>query len=114
MQESKIATYLGFCIKSGKAALGLDRAETLKRSANLVLTDKSLSEGSMKRAKKLCQKFNCPLLICEGVSLGNLLHRPACKLIAVSEKNLAAAILSEAENNENFKLLNEVGIGGTI
>ncbi len=114
MQESKIATYLGFCIKSGKASLGLDRAETLKRPANLVLADKSLSEGSMKRAKKLCQKFNCPLLICEGVALGDLLHRPACKLIAVSEKNLAAAILSAAENNVKFKLLNEVGIGGTI
>lgn len=112
--NDKIETYLGFCIKAGKAAFGLDRAESLKRRADLILADKSLSDGSMKRAKRLCEKFRCPLLICEGVSLGELLHRPACKLLAVSEKNLAAAILSAAENNGNFKLFKEVGIGGNI
>ena len=112
--NDKIETYLGFCIKSGKAVFGLDRAETLKRPAALLLADQSFSDGSMKRAQRLAAKFRCPLMICEGVALGELLHRPACKLVAVLEKNLAAAILSAAERNDNFKLLKEVGIGGNI
>ena len=51
--NGKIESYLGFCIKAGKAALGLDRAEALRRPAALLMADKELSEGSLKRAARL-------------------------------------------------------------
>lgn len=114
MQNSKIQTYLGFCVKSGKITLGLDRIELLKRAPNLILADKTLSDGSMKKAVRLSEKFACPFVICEGVSLGELIHRPACKLLAVQEKHLSDAILSEIQTDVNFKLLKQFGIGGNI
>lgn len=114
LKNDKIETYLGFCTKAGKITFGLDRMEQLKRSPYLLLADKTLSENSMRKATELAEKFHCPLLVCEGVSLGEILHKPACKAAAVSENNLAAAILSVAKNNENYKLLKNVGIGGNI
>ncbi len=110
--NGKIESYLGFCIKAGKAALGLDRAEALRRPAALLMADKELSEGSLKRAARLAEKFDCPLILCEGASLGQMIHRPACKFLAVSEKHLAAAIVASAESDEKFRFLRKVGIGG--
>ncbi len=111
--NSKIESYLGFCIKAGKAALGLDRAEALRRPPALLMADKTLSDGSMKRALRLAEKFGCPLILCRGASLAELIHRPACKFLAVSEKHLAAAIVASAENDENFSFLNQAGNGGS-
>lgn len=111
--ESKMTTYLGFCIRAGKISLGLDRATALKR-AELMLWDGTLSENSKEKAVKLQQKFGCKAIVCEGTELAVLLHRPGCKLAAVTDKNLAEAILCEAEKNGKFKLLRGDGVGGNI
>lgn len=109
--ESKIVTYLGFCIKSGKISFGLDRAETLKK-AKLLLWDATLAPSSQGKAVKLQARFGCEAVVCEGAVLSELLHRPGCKLAAVTDQNLAQAILREAENNGKFRLLR--GVGGNI
>ena len=79
MQNDKISTYLGFCIRSGKIVFGVDRAEALKKGVHLLIADSTLSENSMKVLVKLKEKFSCPLLVTEGVSLSELLHRPRRK-----------------------------------
>ena len=104
MQNDKISTYLGFCIRSGKIVFGVDRAEALKKGVHLLIADSTLSENSMKVLVKLKEKFSCPLLIAEGVELGDLLHRPAVKAAAVKDKNLASAILTAAEGDGIYKL----------
>ena len=102
MGRDKIETYLGFCIRSGRIEFGVDRAESLKKGVYLLMASASLSENSMKTLVKL--KFSCPLLIAEGVELGDLLHRPAVKAAAVKDKNLASAILTAAEGDGIYKL----------
>lgn len=109
--ERKIETYLGFCLKAGKITLGVDRSETLKR-ANLLLWDPTLSENSREKALRLRERLHCEAIVCEGTELSALLHRPGCKLAAVTDKNLAEAILREAENNGKFRLLR--GVGGNV
>ena len=104
MQNDKISTYLGFCIRSGKIVFGVDRAEALKKGVHLLIADSTLSENSMKVLVKLKEKFSCPLLVTEGVSLSELLHRPAVKAAAVKDKNLASAILTAAEGDGIYKL----------
>ena len=105
--ESKIITYLGFCIKSGKIAFGLDNAEK-KKKIFLLLYDRSLSDNSTKQAQKLAAKQKCDVLV-YGQSLGGLLHRDGCKLVAVTDQSLANAIRSAADGQENFCLLQGVG-----
>lgn len=104
MGRDKIETYLGFCLRSGKLELGVDRAENLKKGVCLLMASASLSENSMKTLIKLKERFSCPLLVAEGVELGTLLHRPAVKAAAIKDQNLASAILTAAEGNENYKL----------
>ena len=107
----KIETYLGFCLKAGKATLGVDGIERLKKPPCLLLIDATLGENSAAKMGKPPQTFACPMLGCKE-SLGDLLHRPACKAAALSEKNLADAVMAEAEKSGTFKLLREVGNGG--
>ena len=104
MGRDKIETYLGFWIRSGRIEFGVDRAESLKKGVYLLMASASLSENSMKTLVKLKEKFSCPLLIAEGVELGDLLHRPAVKAAAVKDKNLASAILTAAEGDGIYKL----------
>lgn len=104
MQNDKISAYLGFCIRSGKIVFGVDRAEALKKGLHLLIADSTLSENSMKVLVKLKEKFSCPLLVTEGVSLSELLHRPAVKAAAVKDKNLASAILTASASDAQYKL----------
>ena len=104
MQNDKISAYLGFCIRSGKIVFGVDRAEALKKGVHLLIADSTLSENSMKVLVKLKERFSCPLLVTEGVSLSELLHRPAVKAAAVKDKNLASAILTASASDAQYKL----------
>lgn len=104
MRNGKIEAYLGFCIRSGKIAFGVDRAEVLKKGVYLLIADGALSENSFKAFVKLQEKFRCPLLVTEGGALGELLHRPVVKAAAIKDKNLASAILSAAEGDVRYKL----------
>ena len=103
---TKISTYLGFCIRAGKITFGIDRVETQKR-AYLLLADGELSDNSMKIMKKARERLKCELLQTENGFLGTLLHRPAVKAVAITEEQLAKAILKEAEGKPQFKFIRE-------
>ena len=100
---TKISTYLGFCIRAGKITFGVDRIETQKR-AYLLIADGLLSENSKKLLVKAKERMNCPLLIAENGLLGELTHRPNVKAVAVTEEQLAKAILKESQGKSQLKL----------
>ena len=104
MENDKIAAYLGFCIRAGKLTFGVDGAEGLRKGVYLLIADGTISENSKKALEKLRERFTCPLLWTEGVSLGELLHRPQVKAAAVREKHLASAILAAAEGDDKYKI----------
>ena len=108
--KEKIASYLGFCVRSGKITYGVDGIESLKRGVCLLIADGALKENSMKVMMKLKDKFSCPLILTGENELGEALHKPAVKAAAIKEKNLAAAILTAAkETEEDYKIYS----GGT-
>ncbi len=109
MQKSKIETYLGFCIRAGKTVFGVDSLETQRKGVFLIVCDGGLSENSLKNAQKAQERFACPLLLTEKDALGALLHRPTVKAVGIRDKGLAAAILSVAASDSQFKLYS----GGT-
>lgn len=104
MGKSKIETYLGFCVRARKISFGAEQAGAEKRGVFLLLSDEKLSENSFKILQKAKEKFACPLLIADEGILGELLHRPAVKAAAIKDKNLAAAILSAATGEPQWKL----------
>lgn len=109
--ESKMITFLGFSIKAGKITLGLDRMEKL-RKAKLLLYDEGLSENSKKQANKFAAAWNCPVIVCKDILLGDLLHKKGCKVAALTDANLAKAVIDSAKDNEKFSLFEGVGVGG--
>lgn len=102
MTEGKIVSYLGFSIKAGKLVFGLDNAEKLKRGC-LLLYGQNLADNSKKHAQAVADRLACPVLIYRG-ELGELLHRPGCKVAVVTDRNLADAIVKTAVQAENFSL----------
>lgn len=104
MKNSKVQTYLGFCIRAGKIVFGAEEAEQQKKGVHLLLMDEAVGNSSQKAVYKAQEKFRCPLLIVEKNRLGELLHRPAVKAAAVKDGHLATAILDVATGDPQFKL----------
>ena len=101
----KISAYLGFCIRSGKIVYGVDEIAEHKKRISLLIIDGGLSENSRKEIYKAQERLACPLLETETDLLGELLHKPAVKAVAIKEKNLAAAVLSAAAASTKLKLI---------
>ena len=104
MAKSKVETYLGFCIRARKILFGIDNIESAKRGVYLLLCDEALGGSSLKTLIKSKEKFACPLVMASTGYLGELLHRPAVKTVAVKDENLAAAILSVLKDEPQLKL----------
>ena len=98
MEKNKIETYLGFCIRAGKIIFGVEMIERQKKGVKLLMADSAIGKNSFKPTVQAYEKFGCPLLITAENELGALLHRPAVKAIAITDENLAAAIVAEAKN----------------
>lgn len=94
MVNPKLSAYLGFAIKAGKLTMGFNAVETLRKQVYLLIVCDSASENSKKQALKLHKKFSCPLLLCSGELLENVVKKPLCKFVAVRDKNFAEAILN--------------------
>ncbi len=108
MQKSKIESYVGFCIKSGKLTCGTNAIAMQKKGVFLLIMCYSASENAQAEALKLKKKFNCELLITSGKKLEEITGKINLKLAAVRDSGLANAILSSLD--ENFKLYS----GGNI
>ena len=106
----KIGAYLGFSIRAGKTVFGVDDIENYRKKVRLILVDETLADNSFKRLMKANERFSCPLLVLRDGLLGQLMHRPQVKAVAIKDQNLAAAIIKEAENQPQFKFYS----GGNI
>ena len=104
MEKSKISTYLGFCIRSGKIVFGVDNAEKEKRDVYLLLVDENLGRSSFNTIKRVQEKFACPTYIVAAGELGKLLYRETVKAVTIKDKNLASALIKECGENPQFKL----------
>lgn len=91
----KVESYLGFCLRARKIALGGGTIETLKKGVYLIIVCSTASENTFKLAIKFKNRFCCPLMVCKS-GLENAVHKEGCKVAAVRDTELAQAILSNA------------------
>jgi len=94
----KIDSYLGFCLKARKIALGGGTIDLLKKGVYLVIVCSTASENTFKLAIKYKNRFSCPLIVCK-CGLENSVHKPGCKLAAVKDAELAKAICANVDSN---------------
>ena len=96
--SSKVQTYIGFAMRTGKFRIGANAAATLKR-AELVIVCKSASDNTKKEADKLARKFHCPILETKENTLEEITHRENAKVMAIADKSLSLAILSNVDED---------------
>lgn len=94
--NSKLTTYIGFSIKSGKCRFGLNTVESIKR-AKLIIVCKSASENTKSQARKISKKLGCPLKITLEKTLDEYTYRQNCKIIAIEDASLSKAILENCQ-----------------
>lgn len=94
----KVETYLGFCLRARKIALGSGSIDILKKGVYLIIVCSTASENTFKLALKFKNRYSCPLLIC-NVGLENAVHKTGCKIAAVRDYELAKAICANADGN---------------
>lgn len=104
MANHKLLSYLGFCVRARHIVFGVDNIEEYRKKVHLLMVDGGTGPNSMKIMKKATETFSCPLLIVEQGNLNEWLHRPAVKAVAITDKNLASAILSVVDDEPQVKL----------
>ena len=102
MGTTKIETYLGFCIRARKIIFGVEMIERQKKGIYLLMADGAIGKNSLKPTVQAQEKFGCPLIMTEENLLGEILHRPAVKAIAITDESLASAIVAEAKKQSQF------------
>lgn len=94
----KIESYLGFCLRARKIVLGSGSVDLLKNDVHLIIVCSTASENTFKLAVKFKNRHSCPLMVCK-VGLENAVHKEGCKIAAVRDKNLAQAIVENADGD---------------
>ncbi len=104
MEKSKTETYLGFCIRSRKIIFGAEMISRQKKGVKLLIVDGGMGASSLKIIINAWRTLGCPLYQTEAGALGELVHKPAVKAAAITDEQLAKAILSVADSERLIKL----------
>ncbi len=102
MQRSKILSYIGFAKKSGNLRTGVNGIAATKGACLLILCS-SAAQNTVAEAEKLARKFGCPLAV-SYISVEEITGKSNCKLMALTDKELAGAIIQNIKTDENFTL----------
>ena len=98
MEKSKVNSYIGFCKRARKITLGSGAIDALKSGVYLLILDGKAANNSMRYALKFKNRFNCPLMICNG-NFEEITEKPLCRLVAIRDRSLAEAILQSGDAN---------------
>ena len=101
--QTKIFTYIGFAKRSKNLILGVNSIKLLKRKVYLLLLCSTAVDNTKNEALSLANNFGCDILECNRYSLAELTLKENCKLAAICDKSLAAAVIKNI--NGDFKVL---------
>ena len=93
--ENKIITYIGFAIKSNQIVFGVDLIEEYRKKIHLIVVSCDLSQKSKQRLEIIANKRNLEILTLD-TSLENITKRKNCKVLAITNFELAKAIKNNA------------------
>ncbi|HEY8389811.1 MAG TPA: hypothetical protein VIL26_02485 [Clostridia bacterium] len=101
MNINKVETYIRFAIKGRKIIYGLDNIKVQPNKIKIIIADNSLSEKSLRETKFISEKNKIPLILSEA-DLNQILNTNNCKVIGISDINLAKAILNNVGSGYNL------------
>lgn len=103
-ENSKVFSYIGFAIKSGKYKLGENSVSTIKK-AHLIIICNSASTNAVDKAKQYAKKFRCEIIATVNKPLQEYVCKPNIKIMAITDKSLAKAIIDN--KGQDFIILKD-------
>ena len=103
--NQKIKTYIGFALKKGSVVFGLDNIRKKPSAICLVLVCETASEKTVKETEFFCCKNKIPLVL-RAVSVAETVGRQGVKILALTDKSLAEAVLRNTD--KDFKCVEVV------
>lgn len=91
VQKDKVDSLIGFAVKAGKLLYGADTLETTNRPMYLIIQCSTVAENTRKKVCQLAREKNIPLLQAKN-ELQYAVSRKNCKVIAVTDKQMASAM----------------------
>lgn len=98
MQKSKDLTFIGFSIKAKKVIYGLNLIKESRLKFYLLILCHSASDNTKKIAINIANKNKIRLLITHEILLEEIVNKTNSKVIALTDKNLAEAVLQNMSN----------------
>ncbi len=95
MQTNKVFSYVGFAVRAGKVKIGIDNVLSAKKVPYVVLYDKTLAENSKKKLLSRCENVNPTFC----VDMDDVFPGKGCKVLGITDRNLAKAIIDNLEEN---------------
>lgn len=93
--QSKLGTYIGFAIRSGKVIFGYDNLFKSKKKAILVLYSLDLAEKMQIKLKTFCNEQKIDILPLENSNLSDIIKRNNCKVLGICNQELSKVIEKE-------------------
>lgn len=100
----KIHTFIGFAIKSNSVIWGIDNLMLTKKPVKLIIMCSTNSEKNKLKLQNLAESKNLTLIEFKNISLNDLAHKQNVKVISITNKEMAHAILSE-NYNECYEII---------
>lgn len=97
MPSRKIDSYIGFAVRSGDVIYGLDSFPSYTGRIELIMYDAQTGAATLRKLKNLCKREDIKAIKCKSGYISGAVHRENVKLIAVTSKSLANAILLSDE-----------------
>lgn len=103
-QISKVKTYIGFSIKSGKIVWGYDNITAKPKNLKLVLVCSLVAEKHITKLMARMENFNIEVLqLKTNITLDQVTDRENIKFVGFTDRNLSLAILENSELFNNLK-----------
>ncbi len=100
--NAKIKAYLGFAAKSRGLVSGADTVEQTLRAgkAKLVIVSEEATSATVERFTFASSAHSVECVMLEGDVLGTLIGKPERKIVCITDKKFATAIINEINLND--------------
>ncbi len=101
-KKTKVLTFIGFALRARGVKCGVNAVATIKNGCDLIILCKTASDNTFDDAVKLAKKLSAKLYISKTHLIEEIVNKPNCKLIAITNKELSKAIIDNID--EDFAL----------
>ena len=97
MEKNKVVTFIGFAVRARKVKCGVNAIKTIKGNVPVIVICKTASENTFNDVVSIAKKLNATLIISENYLVEDIVHKENCKVVAITDKALATAVLEHLD-----------------